>query len=509
MSGAVTGPVASSRPCVNDDAAMRAELHRILSSEEFRSSQRRNRLLTYLVEKAIAVEQVKEYTIGVDVFDKPEDYDPRLDPAVRVEMGRVRAKLADYYSGEGKANNVRLQFPKRSYTPELVSVEEFRQEPPGLSGYEAEGAEKTEEKASRGSRLVSLPVLSMVALLCAAGFVAWRVATRLTLKAPSQAASSKSRPVDPEVTELMLKARARRAEGTRDAFEQAVIYLNGAIRRDPKYADAYADLAGAYAAAAVNFAGKPLDYAAKAKAAAATALQLDPSSSQAYAALGLVDSTVFLNWKLGESEIRRSILLNPRNVVAHDHLRTILLAQGRFEEAAAEAKTAGSLEPLSPINISLGLTYYMARDYDQALAEFIKARDLHPELMIAHLFLGLGWEGKGEFKKALEEYRRCLPQLPEAKLNIAHVLAAMGKASEARAMLAAIEHPESGEAPNAFDVACVYAALGDRDKAFQWLEQSYRDRSILTLKINPMLDPLRGDPRYADLLARAGLNIGG
>jgi tetratricopeptide (TPR) repeat protein len=508
MSDAVSSPVASSRSSVNDDAAMRAELNRILSSEEFRTAQRRARLLTYLVEKAIAVEQIKEYTIGVDVFDKPEDYDPRLDPSVRVEMGRMRAKLADYYSGEGKANSVRLQFPKRSYAPELVSVEEFQQEPAALTANEPEGAaEKSGAKTSRVSRLV--PVISMVALVCAAGFVAWRVATHPPLKAPSPGASSKSRPVDPEVANLMLKAHARHAEGTRDAFEQTVIYLNEAIRRDPKYADAYADLAGAYAAAALNFAGKPLDYAAKAKAAAATALQLDPSSAQAYAALGLVDSTVFLNWKLGESEIRQSILLNPRNPIAHDHLRTILLAQGRFEEAASEAKTAAGLEPLSPISISLGLTYYMARDYDKALAEFIKARDLHPELMIAHLFLGLGWEGKGEFKKALEEYRRCLPKLPEAKVSIAHALAAMGKASETRAMLAAIEHPESGEAPNAFDVACVYAALGDRDKAFQWLEQSYRDRSILTLKINPMLDPLRSDPRYADLLARSGLNIGG
>jgi tetratricopeptide (TPR) repeat protein len=506
MTDAVSGQVASSRSSVKDDAAMRAELNRILSSEEFRNSQRRARLLTYLVEKAIAVEQVKEYTIGVDVFDKPEDYDPRLDPSVRVEMGRMRAKLADYYSGEGKANSARLQFPKRSYSPELASVEEFHPEPSVLGAHEPEGAEEN-EKISRVFSLAA--VLSMVALLCAAGFVAWRVATHLSLKAPSQTVSSKSGPVDPEVANLMLKARARHAEGTRDAFEQTVIYLNEAIRRDPKYADAYADLAGAYAAAAVNFAGQPLDYAAKAKAAAAAALQLDPFSAQAFAALGLVDSTVFLNWKLGESETRQSIRLNPRNAVAHDHLRTILLAQGRFEEAASEAKTAAVLDPLAAVNISLGLTYYMARDYDKALAEFIKARDLHPELMIAHLFLGLGWEGKGEFEKALQEYRRCVPQIPEAKVNSAHVLAAMGKASEARAMLAAIEHSESGEAPNAFDVACVYAALGDRDKAFQWLEQSYRDRSILSLKIHPMLDPIRSDPRYADLLARTGLNIGG
>src|SRR6202042_2407087 len=85
-------------------------------SAEFRNSERRCRLLKYLVEKSIAGEAVKEYSIGVDVFDKPADYDPRVDPAVRVEMGRVRSRLAEYYAGEGRSNLERLDFPKRSYS---------------------------------------------------------------------------------------------------------------------------------------------------------------------------------------------------------------------------------------------------------------------------------------------------------------------------------------------------------------------------------------------------------
>jgi len=473
----------------------------VLRSRNFRSAERRSNLLRYLVEHTVPgrSDNLKEFNIGIDVYGRdPATYDPRIDPVVRVDISRLRAKLKEHYETEGREEPIRIELPKGSYAVVFHA-----------SGHVVTNVTDDPAEAPVPSRripgkwIAAVAALTFLLAAVTASAFYWRT------RSPIPGAASNSGPVDPDVANLMLKARARHAEGTRDAFEHTVIYLNEAIRREPKYADAYAALAGAYAAAAVNFAGRPLDYATKSKAAAATALQLDPSSAQAYAALGLMDSTVFLNWKLGETEIRQSIRLNPRNAVAHDHLRTILLAQGRFEEAASEAKTAAGLEPLAPINISLGLTYYMARDYDKALAEFIKARALHPELITAHLFLGMGWEGKGEFAKALEEYRRCVPQMPEAKVSISHVLAVMGRASEARAMLEAIQHSESGEPPNAFDVACVYAALGDRDKAFRWLEQSYRDRSILTLKIHPMLDPLRSDPRYADLLARTGLNLGG
>jgi tetratricopeptide (TPR) repeat protein len=153
----------------------------------------------------------------------------------------------------------------------------------------------------------------------------------------------------------------------------------------------------------------------------------------------------------------------------------------------------------------LGLAYYMARDYDRALGEFVNASELHPEVVVPHLFVGMAWEAKGEFKKAMAEYQICLPQMPETKANIAHLLAMMGKAADARKMLAEIEHSGPEKVFNAFDIACVYAALQDRDRAFEWLERAYNDRAIWALKVHPMLDPLRGDPRFNQLLKKAGL----
>ena len=140
---------------------MRAELDRVLASREFRGSERRSRLLKYLVEKAVAGERVKEYSIGVDVFDKSPDYDPRIDPAVRVEMGRVRTRLADYYAGEGQANRERLEFPKRSYTPALLA------------------AEQSSEAPGHAWPLPSVVMMVGLAVLAgAAGVVGWRFATR-------------------------------------------------------------------------------------------------------------------------------------------------------------------------------------------------------------------------------------------------------------------------------------------------------------------------------------------
>ncbi len=318
---------------------------------------------------------------------------------------------------------------------------------------------------------------------------------------------AKHKPVDPEAYDLFLKARARRADPSRASFDQSITYLNEAIQRDPTYADAYAALAGVYAAAAGNLATQPLAYAEKAKAAATAALRLDPLSAQAYAAEGLVDSMVFLDWKRGEEELREAIRLMPQNAASHNRLGTVLLAQGHFEAAIAEQRTAANLDPLVPGGVSVGLAYYMARQYDQALRQFIKVRDLHPDLLIVHPFIGSVWEAKGDYKKAMAEYQLALPKAPESvKPYIAHLLAVMGKQSEARKILAEMQNAGPGERPpSAFDLAAIYGALGDRDKAFQYLEQAYDDRIVWFLKVHPVLDPLRSDPRFAQLLKKAGL----
>lgn len=490
-----------------------------MRSRSFAGAECRKRLLEYLVIQTISGQggNLKEFNIGVQLYGRdPATYDPRIDPAVRVDIGRLRTKLKEYYETEGCADTLRIMLPKGSYG---VLFEERDSNAPAsapngsaqpLTPPSLDLRPPEDIRLPSPTKPASKPYLYaavLVVLLATAWAIYWRShpASAAIAAARPDITLAKRKSPDPEAYNLLLKARARHAEGTREAFDQAVIYLNQAIRRDPTYADAYAALASAYASAAVNFAAAPLDFAQNAKAAAEAALQLDPSSAQAYAALGLVDSTVLLNWSGGEQELRKAIRISPQNIAAHNALRVALLAQGRFKEAMAEARTTANLEPLSATGVGVGLVRYMARDYDGSLADFTKARDLHPEVIATHLFVGMAWEAKDEFEKAMAEYRLCLPQIPETKANIAHLLARMGKRTEARKMLVEIEREPSGRVFNAFDIACAYAALDDREQAFKWLERAYADRAIWALKVHPMLDSLRADRRFTQLLKKTGL----
>jgi TolB-like protein/tetratricopeptide (TPR) repeat protein len=308
--------------------------------------------------------------------------------------------------------------------------------------------------------------------------------------------------------DLYLRARASRGQATLTGFEQAVTYLNQAIEDDPGYADAYAALAGVYAAAAGNFASEPLQYVPQVKAAAAKAIQLDAFSARAYAAEGFVDALILLDWKRGEAELRNAIRLMPEDAAAHNWLGLTLMAQGGFPEALSELRAAENLDPLAAASgVSLGLAYYMARRYDDAMKQFGKVQRLHPDAIVVHPFIGSVWEAKGVFDKAMAEYESARPKIPyDVEARIAHLLAATGKRDEARKMLALLEHPQPDrQRPNAFDMALIYSALGDRDKAFAYLTRAYDDRKIVLLKVHPLLDPLRDDPRFGQLLKKAGL----
>jgi len=612
----VSGPAGISRESPPDAEAVRRQLERILASAGFGAAERRGRLLRYLVEKALAGEPVKEYGIGVDVFDKSVNYDPRVDPSVRVEIGRLRAKLNEYYSLAARAP-IRIEIPKGSYVPVFETYAAGQEVEPkpaealpaahrtskalvagaavvlaitvvlaarflprqrelksvvvlpfaNLTGdphnnYLADGV--TEQLTDALAQVSTLRVVARTSAfqfkdqnidireigrkVSADAIIEGSLASvdgnlRLTVQvnrsrdgyhifsrvfeggphdlgrlenemtAPvlasvrPQAAIAKHTEPDPEAYDLFLKARAYRGDGSREASDHAVAALHQAIERDPKFAAAYAALAGVYASDAINLAPDPIEYANQAKAAAAKALELDPRSSAAYSALGFVDAMVLLDWKGGERELRKSIELAPQNAAAHNRLGTVLNVQGRFPEAIAELREAADLDPLvAAPRVTLGLAYFMSRNYDEALRLFTETRDLHPEATIVHAFIGLAWEGKAQLDRALQEYKIVEAKSPPAaRAFLAHLFAATGKRSEALALLKEMEHP-AGDVPNAFDIAAVYTALGDKDSAFQWLDRAYDRRIIWFLKVHPFLDALHPDPRFVVLLHKTALD---
>jgi serine/threonine-protein kinase len=318
---------------------------------------------------------------------------------------------------------------------------------------------------------------------------------------PNASAPASHKP-NPAAFDLFLKARSYRNQATREALDKTIVLLNSAIQLDPEYAEAYATLAGAEVTGITNFGGSSADAVAKAKAAAARAIELDPVSATAYAAEGYADAMLQLDWKDGEEELRSAARLMPQNARTHNWLGQTLLTQGKFPEALAELKMAERLDPLAAAPAAtVGLGYFMARQYDNAIQQFTMVARKYPALMIMHILLGETWLAKNDYAKALTEFEALRPVFPgEADIGTACVDALSGKTAEARKIVARLEPTN----PDPISMAVVFGLLGDRDQAFHWIDRAYEKRMIWMLKVHPLLDPLRADPRYPLWLKRAG-----
>src|SRR5581483_2456358 len=218
---------------------------------------------------------------------------------------------------------------------------------------------------------------------------------------------------DTGALDLVLRARALRGYGAQGTFAQAVTLLNQAIQRDPRYAAAWVELANAYAGAATSVSQDPAASAAQAKAAAARALELEPSSADAYAAIGYVDAMVLLEWKRGEDELRSALALGPQNWVARQRLASLLMTEGRFDEAMEQAKIAENLDPLAPnAGVAVGMIYFLERRYGEALAQWRRVASLHPDVLALHELIGMALEARGDYAAALAEYSSVAAQFP-------------------------------------------------------------------------------------------------
>jgi tetratricopeptide (TPR) repeat protein len=231
------------------------------------------------------------------------------------------------------------------------------------------------------------------------------------------------------------------------------------------------------------------------KAAALKALELDNTLAEAHTSLAAYQ--LFHDWDFSASgkEFQRAIQLNSSYPDAHGWYSDNLLARGRLEEAVAEAKRAQELDPLSlSVNDVLAQQLFLARRYDDAIAHCQKMIQLEPKASGCHTWLGLACEKKGLGDQALTEVQK-----GQWKFALAYVYAVQGNKSEARKILEQLQAFWKQNLEQAYFVAIVFAALGEKDKAFEWLLRALGERpsDILHLKIDPMLDPLRPDPRFA------------
>jgi TolB-like protein/Tfp pilus assembly protein PilF len=300
----------------------------------------------------------------------------------------------------------------------------------------------------------------------------------------------------------------RTAEGMKKAIEQ----FQQAIEKDPSYALAYSGLADAYSVLPGYSATPASEVVEKAREAASRAIELDPNLAEAHASLAGIMMNLNSDPALAEKELQRAIALNPNYPTAHHWYGLLLGSLGRFDEAKREILRAQKLDPLSLIiNRTVGTILFWAREYDQAMVAAQKTLEIDPNFPPAHEDLAVIYGMKGRYEEAIAEMNKAIAlngRLPHYVAALGCIDASSGHKGEAQKMLNELLAREKTEYVSSADIAAVYVALGDKEKAFARLEEAIRNVTVSTnvnLKVGPAWDPLRSDPRFAELLRRAGL----
>jgi TolB-like protein/Flp pilus assembly protein TadD len=319
---------------------------------------------------------------------------------------------------------------------------------------------------------------------------------------------------DNEAHELYLKGRYFFGKRTVEDLKRAIDYFNQALAKDPNYAPAYAGIADSYVLLPEYSNESSTELYPKARAAAEKALAIDNDLAEAHVSLGLLHGADF-NLNPSKREFERALKLNPNYAAAHYFLGlTVLAPLGQLDQALAELKRAVELDPFSAImNTNFGLCYILARRYPEAIAQLRKATELDPNFSQAHVFLGRALEVSGDSAGAIREYEKAY-EVEKAHGTgakdvgspwLAYAYALQGEREKALQLLGQLEDLERRNGGVfAFGLAMVHLRLGQKEQAIDWLERSHLKKELPTsfIKVNPELDPLRGDARFEALVQK-------
>jgi len=339
--------------------------------------------------------------------------------------------------------------------------------------------------------------------------VAGALAPRLT--GAEQQSLSKHYTANREAYQLYLKGRHSWYGWTGERARKSAEYFGQALKLDPDYALAHAGLARAYTQLGYFDEAPPKEIMPKAKAAAENALRLDETLAEAYDALAAVSLRYEWDFAKAEREIKRAIELNPNYSEAHYLYSEYFIALGRFDEAIVEQRRAQELDPLTPLIVTTaGWVYSCLRRHDQAEAAFRKALELDPNFVKAHNQLGWALYKKGLEQEAVAEFLRAgtlAGAEPDTIIALRQAFAARGMRGYWRKELELAQEEARWKRVSPIIMARLYTELGDKDRAFAWLQQAYQERNgkLSFLKTLPGFENLRADPRFADLVRRIGI----
>jgi len=331
------------------------------------------------------------------------------------------------------------------------------------------------------------------------------------IQATNAAASRSPGTKSYEAYDLYLKGRYMWNKRTAEGFRQAADYFQQAIDKDPKYAAAYAGLADTFSLMSTWYMGPQNELMPKARAAALRALQLDEGLAEAHASLALVEENYDYDWPAAEKEFRRAIELNPQYASARQWYAEFLSWQGRFDEAFAESSQARQLDPLSLIIATdHAAILYESRQYESAIEQCRSVLELDPTYDHAETEMIGPYLQLGRYDEAIEMANRWTARGEEGWPLAwkAAVYGRSGRAAEARQALARLEQTNRSRPDRYALLLIAYLATGQKEQSVELLEKAYADHSnaVVGIKVDPLYDPLRSDPRFKDFLRRIRLD---
>ena len=343
-----------------------------------------------------------------------------------------------------------------------------------------------------------------------AGAIAGQVRAHLT--PTEQALMRRAHAVNPGAYDAYLKGRLYFVnEYTKpDSLKKAQRYFEESIQKDPNFALAYSGLADTYVYLAFADALQKDQAYRSAKEALAKALELDDSIGEAYDTLGLLSFEFDWDWNTADREFNRAIALAPSYSCAHEDRAIFLAFVGRRAEALAELTKIQQLDYGFSAGHTESATYYELQDYPNLIESSRRGLIFDPNDWFQHFSLGVGYEGTGKVQEAISEYQKAIEISGNSRsaVALAHAYSAAGKKADAEKILHDLEHKLNQTSASPYTMATIYAGLGENDKAFEFLEKAYSEKSLdipWSLKSDLLFDSLRPDPRFQSLLRRIGL----
>ena len=477
---------------------------------------------------------IKEQVLGLEVFDRGHDFNPRLDPIVRVQARNLRSRMAKYYEGPGKYDPIHIELPKGTYVPLFhevhpvngdggggvleavpqiaaeVAAEAPRLEPVGEPPHlpvalTLKASESVMPAPPPRSPVAEKPQIRprfMVASLILMGIL---VVLAVVLITRTHAANGIVSVTDSQAQDLVIRGRYSMDKQTERPLRDAVASFEQAIERAPRFAEAWAGLAEAHNMLAQFGYVAPQEGMEKARDAARKSLELNPRLAEGHVALAAVMEAYDWDWTGAEREYRRALDLSPDLQSAHLWYGMFLRDQGRLKEAMPQLRRAAQLAPYSVmacVNLSYGLL--AEGNAGAALEQARRASELAPDLASATVALLRAARAAGQFKDAdvaLARAQAAAAGDPHSMSLVASELAKIGRNEASRKLVSDIEALARTRYVSPFDRGKVSMALGDGNEALTLLEEAYRQRSsgmIFLRNSNPTC--VRSDPRFQSLV---------